>query len=73
MSEPTHLQRTFVERLKSSAAQVASNRQQATALSTIFNLPMLSSIDTWIASQNDPALDRVEAVRRLVEKGLRAK
>ena len=73
MSEPTHLQRTFVERLKNSAAQVASNRQQATALSTIFNLPMLSSIDTWIASQNDPALDRVEAVRRLVEKGLKAK
>ena len=32
----------------------------------------LRAIDRWIAGQNDPALNRAEAIRRLVELGLRA-
>jgi len=30
-------------------------------------------MDKWIAGQTDPAIDRPEAIRRLVEIGLKAK
>jgi hypothetical protein len=33
----------------------------------------LSSLDSWIAKQKEPDLTRPEAIRRLVELGLRAK
>jgi hypothetical protein len=33
----------------------------------------LKAVDKWIARQNDLAIDRPEAIRRLVEIGLKAK
>jgi hypothetical protein len=33
----------------------------------------LSSLDAWIAKQKEPDLSRPEAIRRLVELGLKAK
>jgi hypothetical protein len=33
----------------------------------------LATLDGWIADQNEPDLTRPEAIRRLVEIGLRAK
>ena len=33
----------------------------------------LATLDAWIADQNEPDLTRPEAIRRLVEIGLRAK
>jgi hypothetical protein len=33
----------------------------------------LAELDDWIAEQGDPDLSRPEAIRRLVESGLRAK
>jgi hypothetical protein len=32
----------------------------------------LKAIDKWIVAQGDPAIDRPEAIRRLVEIGLKA-
>jgi hypothetical protein len=42
-------------------------------LKTVFSGPQLKQVDKWIAEQHDPAIDRPEAMRRLVELGLRAK
>ena len=36
-------------------------------------LVTLEHLDKWIAAQNDPAIDRMEAIRRLVELGLKAR
>ena len=33
----------------------------------------LDALDAWIAKQNEPDLSRPEAIRRLVEIGLKAK
>jgi hypothetical protein len=33
----------------------------------------LAAIDTWISKQKEPDLSRPEAIRRLVEIGLKAK
>ena len=73
MNEPTEARLRAVEGAKNSPAEAVFKQQQATALSTLFNMPLLNPIDKWIASQDDPALDGAEAIRRLVEKGLRAK
>jgi hypothetical protein len=33
----------------------------------------LASLDAWISKQKEPELSRPEAIRRLVERGLRVK
>ena len=48
-------------------------RSKFFGLETIFNAAQLEHLDKWIAAQNDPAIDRLEAIRRLVEIGLKAK
>jgi hypothetical protein len=35
--------------------------------------PQLDAIDAWISKQKEPDLSRPEAIRRLVELGLKAK
>jgi hypothetical protein len=32
-----------------------------------------TAVDKWIKQQNDPSLDHMDAIRRLVEIGLKAK
>jgi hypothetical protein len=39
-------------------------------LKTVFSGPQLKQVDKWIAEQHGAAIDRPEAVRRLVELGL---
>lgn len=39
----------------------------------LFGDKELERIDEWIAAQDDPAIDRARAVRRLVRLGLKAK
>ena len=34
---------------------------------------LLSTLDSWIARQGEPDLSRPEAIRRLIELGLKAK
>jgi hypothetical protein len=46
---------------------------QAGVLEKILSKDQLKHVDKWIAQQNDPAIDRPEAIRRLVELGLKAK
>ena len=41
-------------------------------LGSVFNAEQIELVDNWIAT-NDPAIDRSEAIRRLVELGLKVK
>jgi hypothetical protein len=42
-------------------------------LKIVFSGLQLKQVDRWIAEQHGPAIDRPEAIRRLVELGLKAK
>jgi hypothetical protein len=55
-----------------SAAELVMRSQRGNPLKSIFNAAQIKLIDQWI-SATDPALDRPEAIRRLVEIGLKAK
>jgi hypothetical protein len=48
-------------------------KEQEKRLQDLLGEDHLKAVDKWIAKQNDPAIDRPEAVRRLVELGLKAK
>ena len=52
-------------------------RPVTTGTGTIVGVRMLdgplAALDAWIAKQKDPDLSRPEAIRRLVELGLKAK
>jgi hypothetical protein len=41
-------------------------------LKSVFSGPQFRQVDKWTAEQHDPAIDRPEAIRRLVELGLKA-
>jgi hypothetical protein len=58
---------------KVAANAAAAVSQRETAIGHIFEWQQLEAIDKWIVSQSDPALDRSEAIRRLVDRGLKAK
>ena len=55
-----------------SAAELVMRDQRNDPLKLIFNAAQLKLVDKWISTA-DPTLDRVEAIRRLVELGLKAK
>jgi hypothetical protein len=55
-----------------SAAELVMRNQRDDPLKSIFSAAQLKLIDKWI-SATDPALDRAEAIRRLVGLGLKAK
>jgi hypothetical protein len=46
---------------------------KGTLIGVRFLTAPLARIDEWITRQSDPALTRPEAIRRLVELGLKAK
>jgi L-2-hydroxyglutarate oxidase LhgO len=54
-------------------AQSMLQSQREAMLKTVFTAAHLKQVDKWIAGQPDPAIDRSEAIRRLVELGLKAK
>ena len=70
MSEPSELQRRAVFMLSESRAQKVMNARNR--VSEIFSGSELKAINEWMETQNDPSLDRPEAIRRLVELGLKA-
>jgi len=43
------------------------------AVREIVGPEQLKRVDRWIKKQNDPAIDRIEAIRRLLEIGLSSK
>jgi hypothetical protein len=55
-----------------SAAELVIRNQRDDPLKSIFSAAQLKLIDKWIFTTN-PTLDRPEAIRRLVELGLKAK
>jgi len=59
-------------RVARSAAELVMRNQRDDPLKSIFGAAQLKLIDQWI-SATDPTLDRAEAIRRLVEIGLKAK
>jgi hypothetical protein len=48
-------------------------KEQEKRLQDLLGKDHLKAVDKWIAKQNDPAIDRPEAIRRLAELGLKAK
>jgi hypothetical protein len=48
-------------------------KKQEKMLQDLLGKDHLKALDKWIAKQNEPAIDRPEAIRRLVEIGLKAK
>ena len=71
MTEPTQLAAHQGVRLQIAEALQRSARDNA--LKAIFSPAQIKLVDKWIRANNDPTLDRPEAIRRLVELGLRAK
>ena len=55
-----------------SAAELVMRIERDDPLKSIFSAAQLKLIDKWI-SATDPTLDRPEAIRRLVEIGLKVK
>jgi hypothetical protein len=54
------------------AAKQALQTERDKLLRSIFSAARIRLIDRWIAT-NDPSLDRSEAIRRPVERGLKVK
>jgi hypothetical protein len=48
-------------------------KQEEKLLQGLLGNTLLKAVDQWIAERNDPAFGRSEAIRRLVELGLKAK
>jgi hypothetical protein len=55
-----------------SAAEFVMRKQRDDLLKSIFSPAQLKFVDEWISAA-DPTLDRPEAIRRLVELGLKSK
>ena len=72
MTEPTQAKRTAAASVARITAEAVLREKQDTGLKSIFSKAELKIIDKWIVG-NDPTLDRTEAIRRLVELGLKAK
>ena len=51
---------------------IGRRKHQEGALLNFFEKQHLKAIDKWIAAQDDPSMDRPEAIRRLVAIGLKA-
>jgi hypothetical protein len=66
MTKPTPETLEMTEKVKQRLIEIAAT--------FIFDQNQLTLIDNWIADQSAaPALDRNEAIRRLVDLGLKAK
>ena len=73
MNEPTPGQLKAMAESRQETAKAVLEDQEQRMLKTIFSAAQLKHLDKWIAAQNDPAIDRLDAIRRLVELGLNMK
>jgi hypothetical protein len=71
--EPTAAQRAAMATSRQQTARNFLQWRQESMMKELFSPAQIKQLDKWIASQNDPAIDRPEAIRRLVELGLKAK
>jgi hypothetical protein len=72
MTEPTQAQRAAAASVARITADAMLREKRDTGLKSIFSKAEIKIIDKWIVG-NDPTLDLTEAIRRLVEIGLKAK
>ena len=70
MTEPTQAKRAAAASVARITAEAVLREKRDTGLKSIFSKAELKIIDKWIVG-NDPTLDRSEAIRRLVELGLK--
>ena len=68
--QPTEAQ--LAAALSAAKAKQAAQTEQDGVLSSIFNAAQIEMVDKWIYN-NAPTIDRPEAIRRLVELGLKVK
>jgi len=74
MSKPTEEQRAADKAARMAMVEDMKSQMMANAIKVILGTDQLrNGVDKWIQQQNDPSLDRMEAIRRLVELGLKAK
>jgi hypothetical protein len=52
-------------------AESSRKSHEDNALKPFLNQQQIKQLDQWIKKQNDPSLNRIQAVRRLIEIGLR--
>jgi hypothetical protein len=71
MTDPDS-RRPISARVARSAAELVIRNQRDDPLKAIFSAAQLKLIDKWILAEH-PTLNRSEAIRRLVELGLKAK
>ncbi len=71
MTDPD-LRQPLSAKVARSAAELVIRNQRDDPLKSIFTAAQLKLIDKWI-SATDPTLHRPEAIRRLVELGLKVK
>jgi hypothetical protein len=71
MTDPD-LRQPISDRVARSAAELVIRNQRNDPVKSIFSAAQLKLVDKWIFA-TDSTLDRPEAIRRLVEIGLKAK
>ena len=71
--DPTVRARSAATRIRQQIAASVLQQQLEEMLKIVFSGRQLKQVDQWIAEQHGPAIDRPEAMRRLVELGLKAK
>ena len=72
MTDPTQAKRAAAASVARITAEAVLREKRDTGLKSIFGKAEIKIIDKMIVS-NDPTLDRTEAIRRLVELGLKSK
>jgi hypothetical protein len=69
--DPTVRARSAATGIRQQIAASVLQQQLEEMLKIVFSGPQLKQVDKWIAEQHDPAIDRPEAMRHLVELGLK--
>jgi len=71
--DPIVRARSAATGIRQQIAASVLQQQLEEMLKAVFSGTQLKQVDKWIAEQHDPAIDRPEGIRRLVEIGLKAK
>jgi tyrosyl-tRNA synthetase len=72
MREPSEHQRTLAAEVAKRLVETSLAQGREEAVRKLFSKDQLKQIDEWLKLQSEP-IDRPEAIRRLVEIGLKAK
>lgn len=73
MAEPTKTSRQANKATAKWGAGTVLAALPESHLRAMFDAATLEAVDKWVGAQDDPMIDPSEAIRRLVEKCLKAK